>query len=213
MAPRGASILTVEFKINFLTGALGKALVAEGAVIRSGKSLTVCEARVYDEADGRRVLCAVALETLMLLPGRADSQDAKRPATQRRARYEADTNNPRREPATEDFADHVADVWKRQPFPNLLGIELETVNPGRCSCVLPHRNDLAQQHGFFHGGVVATMADLAMGAAAGSLAPPATIPVTAESKLNLMAPGDGRFSRRTVPSSDQAARCQSAALT
>ena len=191
LAPTDASILTVEFKINFLTSARGDALVAEGNVLRSGKSLTVCEARVYDESDGQRTLCAVVLETLMLLPGRADSQDAERPVTKRRSPYLPSAPNGALKPSTEQFATHVADVLDGQPFSKLLGVELEAVEPGFAVNKLEHRNDVTQQHGFFHGGVVATIADLAMGTAAGSLVPPSMIPVTAEFKLNLMAPGDG----------------------
>ena len=191
LAPTDASILTVEFKINFLTGARGETLVAEGNVLRSGRSLTVCEARVYDENDGRRTLCAVVLETLMLLPGRADSQHAERPVTKRRTPYQAGLPNAALTPATEQFAEHVASVLDSQSFAGLLGVELVGAEPGYAVNQLEHRNDVTQQHGFFHGGVVATIADLAMGAAAGSLTPPSMIPVTAEFKLNLMAPGDG----------------------
>ena len=192
LAPAEASILTVEFKINYLIGALGDFLVAEGDVIRAGQSLTVCEARVYSESAGQRELCSVVLETLIYLPGRADSQDVSRPTTQRRATYQPDQSRAAVNPATDAFADNVAGVLAAQPFASVLGLQLENIEPGYSVCRVPHRADLTQQHGFFHGGMVATIADMAMGTAAGSLAPEGTIPQTAEFKLNLMAPGDGR---------------------
>ncbi len=43
--------------------------------------------------------------------------------------------------------------------------------------------------------MIATIADLAMGAAAGSLVDVGVVPLTAEFKLNLMAPGDGHSLR------------------
>ncbi len=195
LAPAEASILTVEFKINYLTGARGEYLVAEGEVIRAGKSLTVCEGRVYSETEGQRSHCAVILGTLMYLPGRADTQHVRRPATQRRSIYQTESTRLQVQPATDDFADHVAGVLARQPFPSGLGLQLENVEPGYSVCRVPHRADLTQQHGFFHGGMVATIADTAMGAAAGSLVPRGSTPLTAEFKLNLMAPGDGRSLR------------------
>jgi len=42
-------VLTVEFKINFLRPAKTSRLVAIGQVIQSGKTLTVCEANVFNE--------------------------------------------------------------------------------------------------------------------------------------------------------------------
>jgi len=50
-----------------------------------------------------------------------------------------------------------------------------------------------QQHGFFHGGVIATIADVAGGYAAFSLIGPATTNVTVEFKLNFVAPADGDY--------------------
>jgi len=58
-------ILTVEYKINFLAPARGTMLVAEGRVLRAGRSITVTavEVRAVEE-DGDR-LCAVLQQTCM----------------------------------------------------------------------------------------------------------------------------------------------------
>lgn len=57
-------VLTVEFKINLLTPAVGQRLIATGSVIRVGRRLTTCEIRVDVEQDGRRKPCAAMLQTL-----------------------------------------------------------------------------------------------------------------------------------------------------
>jgi uncharacterized protein (TIGR00369 family) len=56
---------------------------------------------------------------------------------------------------------------------------------------LPFREDLTQQHGFLHAGAMTTIADSACGYAALTLMPPGTAVLTAEFKVNLLAPGEG----------------------
>jgi uncharacterized protein (TIGR00369 family) len=56
---------------------------------------------------------------------------------------------------------------------------------------MPWRADLLQQHGYFHGGAIATALDSAAGYAAFSLMAPATAVLTVEYKLNFVAPGAG----------------------
>ena len=56
---------------------------------------------------------------------------------------------------------------------------------------MPYRPDLTQQHGFFHGGLVGTLADNAGGYAAYTLMPADASILTVEYKINLLAPADG----------------------
>jgi acyl-coenzyme A thioesterase PaaI-like protein len=63
------------------------------------------------------------------------------------------------EPADPNYEAKVRDSFLRQPFMALMGAELITVEPGLCEIQLAYRRDLTQQHGFFHGGVVGTLAD------------------------------------------------------
>lgn len=73
----------------------------------------------------------------------------------------------------------------------LLGAELLAVAPGRVVIGLSFRPELAQQDGFFHGGILATLADDAAGFAASSLMPPDHRVLTVEFKINFLAPGIG----------------------
>ena len=57
--------------------------------------------------------------------------------------------------------------------------------------MLPYREELSQQHGFIHAGVVTTIADSACGYAALSLMPPGVGVLTIEFKVNLLNPASG----------------------
>lgn len=66
------SVLTVEFKLNLIAPGDGKELRARGHVIRSGRTLTVTRADVFAVKDGREIMCATALQTLIRFAGRPD---------------------------------------------------------------------------------------------------------------------------------------------
>ena len=67
-----ASVLTVEYKINFLAPARGARLVAQGRVVRSGRRVVVARADVYAGDDAGQTLCATAQGTFMVLAGTPD---------------------------------------------------------------------------------------------------------------------------------------------
>ncbi len=69
--------------------------------------------------------------------------------------------------------------------------KLVEIRPGYCEIHLPYREELSQQHGFFHAGVIGTIADNAGGYAAYSLMPADSTVLTVEYKLNLLSPGNG----------------------
>lgn len=94
-------------------------------------------------------------------------------------------------PKTPDFAARVRDNFARQKALALLGAELAHVAPGEADIEVPYRRDLAQQHGYFHGGVVGMVADGAAGCAAFSLIPADSSVLSVEYKINFMAPADG----------------------
>ncbi|MDQ7850839.1 MAG: PaaI family thioesterase, partial [Armatimonadota bacterium] len=79
----------------------------------------------------------------------------------------------------------------RQPFMQLLGARIAALVPGFCEIVVDYRRDLTQQHGFIHGGVLASIADSAAGYAAFSLMPAEATVLTVEYKLNILRPGEG----------------------
>jgi uncharacterized protein (TIGR00369 family) len=94
-------------------------------------------------------------------------------------------------PRDPDFAARVRASFDRQQFMGFLGAELTGLHPGLCEIQLAYRPELGQQHGYFHAGVVGTLADNSCGYAAYSLMPADWSILTVEYKLNLLVPGDG----------------------
>ena len=72
-----------------------------------------------------------------------------------------------------------------------LGAELTRVAPGVVDITLPFREDLTQQHGYLHAGVVTTVLDSACGYAALSLMASGTAVLAVELKVNFVAPAVG----------------------
>ncbi len=97
------------------------------------------------------------------------------------------------EPARADWRAVVEETLARQGFLAFLGVEAGAIEPGRVELRLAWRRALAQNHGYFHGGVIATLADNAAGGAAGTLASEDALCLTAEFKINFVAPGRGEF--------------------
>jgi len=101
------------------------------------------------------------------------------------------------QPADPDFAARLRASFARQKAMALIGARLTRVAPGRCEIELAYRDDLTQQKGFLHGGIVGMIADTACGYAAYSLMPASASLVTVEYKINIVAPGRGeRFLAR-----------------
>jgi uncharacterized protein (TIGR00369 family) len=65
--PPGSAVLTVEFKINLVAPAKGDRLRAIGQVIRTGRTLTICDLKVFAISGGKEILCATGLQTLICL--------------------------------------------------------------------------------------------------------------------------------------------------
>jgi len=97
------------------------------------------------------------------------------------------------EPRDPDWDAKARESFARQKVMALLGAELADLEPGRCEIRLPYREQLTQQHGFFHAGIISTIVDSAGGYAGFSLMPAGTSVLTVEYKLNLLAPGDGEL--------------------
>jgi len=95
------------------------------------------------------------------------------------------------EPRDPDWEDRVRGSFARQEFMEYLGVEIGHLSPGETDLVLPFRQELMQQHDYFHGGATATIADSAAGYAALSLFPPGIGVLTAEFKINLLNPAIG----------------------
>lgn len=95
------------------------------------------------------------------------------------------------DPVDPDYAERVRESFGRQGFMSSLGAELTVVEPGYCEIRLPFRASLSQQHGFFHAGATAAIADSAGGYAAYTLMGARDSVLTVEYKINLLAPGRG----------------------
>ncbi|MFE5482273.1 PaaI family thioesterase [Streptomyces sp. NPDC056527] len=64
--PEDSEVLTVEYKINLLAPATGDHLEAVGTVLKSGRTLTVCQLEVFGvQEDGARKLVANGQQTLI----------------------------------------------------------------------------------------------------------------------------------------------------
>lgn len=98
---------------------------------------------------------------------------------------------PSYQPANPDFAERCRKSFAAQSFMGHIGASIDVVEPGYCEVHLPVRGNLKQQHGYVHGGVMATIADSAAGYAAFSLFDANSAPLTVEYKLNILRPGEG----------------------
>src|SRR5437588_10179494 len=91
-------------------------------------------------------------------------------------------------PADPDFATRIRASFGRQKAMALIGASLAAVAPGAVEIALPFRDDLTQQKGFVHGGILGMIADTACGYSAFSLMPAGCSLVTVEYKINILAP-------------------------
>jgi uncharacterized protein (TIGR00369 family) len=95
------------------------------------------------------------------------------------------------QPRNPDFEARVRGSFARQNAMGLIGARMTRVEPGRVEIELPVREDLGQQHGFVHGGIVGMIADSAGGYAAFTLMPADASVLTVEYKVNMLSPAEG----------------------
>jgi uncharacterized protein (TIGR00369 family) len=91
----------------------------------------------------------------------------------------------------ENFAERVRGSFKAQSVMRVLGAEMTRIEPGAVDIELPFRQDLTQQNGFLHAGIITTIADSACGYAAFSLMPKEADVLSVEFKVNLLSPAVG----------------------
>ncbi len=95
------------------------------------------------------------------------------------------------EPRNPEFRSRLRTYVSAQGYLSLLGVELLGVEPGFAEYRVPFRQDICQQDGFFHGGVIGGVAEGVMGAAAATLVAAGANVMGAEYKVNFVAPGRG----------------------
>ena len=94
-------------------------------------------------------------------------------------------------PADPAFEHRCRDSFSRQKAMALIGASLAVVEPGYVEVRLPFRDDLTQQKGYVHGGILGMIADTACGYSAFSLMPAGCSLVTVEYKINILSPARG----------------------
>src|SRR6187549_3347449 len=99
------------------------------------------------------------------------------------------------EPRDPDFEARVRASFARQRVMDTIGARIVRVEPGEVELELPFRDDLTQQHGFLHAGIVTTLVDSACGYAALSLMDRDAAVLSVEFKVNLLAPARGDLFR------------------
>ena len=99
--------------------------------------------------------------------------------------------SPAHTPRNPDYEAQTRASFARQAVMGLIGAEMTSVTPGATEITLPMRDDLTQQRGYIHAGIVTTIVDSACGYAAYTLTPPGADVLTVEYKVNFMAPAQG----------------------
>lgn len=79
-------------------------------------------------------------------------------------------------------------ILESQPFSQLIGAELTVFEPSKAEISLQVTDNLKQQHGFVHGGIVSYLADNCLTYAGGSVLGDS---VTSEYKINYVRPAIG----------------------
>ena len=93
--------------------------------------------------------------------------------------------------ANPETINKVRESFNRQEFMHFIGARLTVLKDGYCEIELDHKKELSQQHGFFHAGIIGSLADNAAGYAAFSKMEQDSSILSVEFKINLMSPGDG----------------------
>lgn len=93
------------------------------------------------------------------------------------------------------FRELIRDKLKAQYLMQHLGIELNRIEAGEVEAVVIARRELQQQNGFLHGGVTATLCDVAAGFAAYSLVNADEVVVTGDLRVSYLNPGDAPLYR------------------
>jgi uncharacterized protein (TIGR00369 family) len=97
------------------------------------------------------------------------------------------------QPQDPGYEGRVRASFARQRAMDTLGARLVRVAPGEVEIELPFREDLTQQHGFLHAGIVTAVLDSACGYAAFTLMPADAAVLSIEFKTNLLSPARGEL--------------------
>lgn len=87
----------------------------------------------------------------------------------------------------------VKQITTRPGYTSAAGTEVISAEPGEVHMQIKKKPNLLQFNGFFHGGVIAGLADHAAGGAVTTALPQGKIAVTIDLHVNFLAPAKGEF--------------------
>lgn len=67
LMPAGSDVLSIEFKVNFMSPAKGETFRAIGKVLKSGRTITVCTGHVVAIEKGKETVVATMQATMICL--------------------------------------------------------------------------------------------------------------------------------------------------
>jgi uncharacterized protein (TIGR00369 family) len=90
-----------------------------------------------------------------------------------------------------DYEIAVRTAVSSMPIARLLRLEIASLGPGKAEIHLPFAEELSQGSGLFQAGVIGALADIAGGAASGTLLPVGWFLMTVDYTVKIVAPGVG----------------------
>jgi uncharacterized protein (TIGR00369 family) len=85
----------------------------------------------------------------------------------------------------------IRERFPQYQFPALLGMKIDSLEPGLAVLTLKCRPELTQGMGFLHGGVITSLCDTCVGVALFTMVEEDEKILTVELKVNFLAPADG----------------------
>lgn len=76
LVPEDSTLLTAEFKINFLAPAKGEKIVSRGRVLKPGRTLIVAQSEVVAIDKGEEKLVAIMIATMAVITARPGVKEA-----------------------------------------------------------------------------------------------------------------------------------------
>ena len=101
-------------------------------------------------------------------------------------------NQPGQPMTPEEIRDLVARVTNTPGYTKTIGTQVERAEAGQVVMSLARNDSLLQANGFFHGGVIAGLADHAGGGAVTTAMPPGRFAVTVNLNVSFLAPAKGQ---------------------
>ena len=77
LQPVDRDILTVEFKVNLMSPAIGRAFQATATVIRAGRTLTICSAEVHADHNAAKPIALMQATLMAIGPAAATATAAE----------------------------------------------------------------------------------------------------------------------------------------